>query len=202
MQVKLLVSARWVCCQEATGDSLPANENSEESKVSDAGEGGGEKGLSTREKYKFGGWWRVLGLHKSTPPASVKIRRAGVVSIWCDLGTEPWSPLSRLLSASLPHCLSASLPLCHPLPTQPRPGLAAGPGFRPSPPCASAAMGNAASLTAHRACDKDQVSQACGEQWLIRASLLAAGAARLRALEAGMAETDGQHLKAQAVWRL
>lgn len=112
MQVKLLVSARWVCCQEATGDSLPANENSEESKVSDAGEGGGEKGLSTREKYKFGGWWRVLGLHKSTPPASVKIRRAGVVSIWCDLGTEPWSPLSRLLSASLPHCLSASLPLC------------------------------------------------------------------------------------------
>lgn len=80
--------------------------------MSDAGEGGGEKGLSTKEKYKFGGWWRVPGLHKSTPPASVKIRRAGVVSIWCDLGTGPSSPLSRLLSASLPLCLSAVSTCC------------------------------------------------------------------------------------------
>jgi hypothetical protein len=39
-----------------------------------AGEGGEGKGLSTKEKYKFGGWWREsVGLHKSLRQV-VKIR--------------------------------------------------------------------------------------------------------------------------------
>lgn len=75
--------------------------------MSDAGEGGEEKGLSTKKSISLGAGGEAVGLHKSTPPAVVKIREL-VSSV--SGATLAQGPLLLFLVSSLPHCLAASLP--------------------------------------------------------------------------------------------